>query len=126
MNPQYSTKLRSFFNDIEGQEFTAASQIYGRSSGLLSGPAAMRNPAEMPFAVDDVAWAAPGERIHYDVLANDLNQVYRGQQNSLSLAEVGQVTPRYAGSVATEAGRAVFTPSDGASSKILTTQPIPA
>ena len=113
MNPQYSTKLRSFFNDIEGQEFTAASQIYGRSSGLLSGPAAMRNPAEMPFAVDDVAWAAPGERIHYDVLANDLNQVYRGQQNSLSLAEVGQVTPRYAGSVATEAGRAVFTPSDG-------------
>ena len=111
MNPQYSTKLRSFFKDIEGQEFTAASQIYGRSSGRLSGPASMRNPAEMPFAVDDVAWAAPGERIHYDVLANDLKQVYRGQQNSLSLAEVGLVTPRYAGSVAIEAGRAVFTPS---------------
>ncbi len=113
MNPQYSTKLRSFFKDIEGQEFTAASQIYGRSSGRLSGPASMRNPAEMPFAVDDVAWAAPGERIHYDVLANDLKQVYRGQQNSLSLAEVGLVTPRYAGSVAIEAGRAVFTPSTG-------------
>ena len=113
MNPQYSTKLRSFFKDIEGEEFTAASQIYARSSGRLSGPAAMRNPAEMPFAVDDVAWAAPGERIYYNVLANDLKQVYRGQQNSLSLAEVGQVTPRYAGSVAIEAGRAVFTPSTG-------------
>jgi len=113
MNPQYSTKLRSFFKDIEGQEFTAASQVYSRASGRLSGPAAMRNPAEMPFAVDDVAWAAPGERIHYDVLANDLKQVYRGQKNSLSLAEVGQVTPRYAGSVAIEAGRAVFTPSTG-------------
>ena len=113
MNPQYSTKLRSFFKDIEGQEFTAASQIYSRSSGRLSGPAAMRNPAEMPFAMDDVAWAAPGERIHYDVLANDLKQVFRGQQNSLSLAEVGQVTPRYAGSVAIEDGKAVFTPSTG-------------
>jgi hypothetical protein len=73
----------------------------------------MRNPAEMPFAVDDVAWAAPGERIRYDVLANDLKQVYRGQENSLTLAEVGQVTPRYAGSVAIDEGRAVFTPSSG-------------
>ena len=113
MNSQYSTKLRSFFQDIEGQEFTAASQIYGRSSGRLAGPAAMRNPAEMPFAIDDVVWAAPGEQIHYDVLANDLKQVFRGEENSLSLAEVGLVTPRYAGSVAIEAGRAVFTPSTG-------------
>ena len=113
MNSQYSTKLRSFFEDVEGQEFTAASQIYGRSSGRLAGPAAMRNPAEMPFAIDDVVWAAPGEQIHYDVLANDLKQVFRGQENNLALAEVGQVTPRYAGSVAIEAGRAVFTPSTG-------------
>jgi hypothetical protein len=113
MNSQYSTKLRSFFKDIEGQEFTAASEIYSSARGRLSGPAAMRNPAEMPFAVDDVAWAAPGERIRYDVLANDLKQVFRGQENSLALAEVGQVTPRYAGSVAIEAGEAVFTPSTG-------------
>ena len=113
MNSQYSTKLRSFFKDIEGQEFTAASEIYSSARGLLSGPAAMRNPAEMPFAVDDVAWAAPGERIRYDVLANDLNHVFRGQENSLALAEVGQLTPRYAGTVAIEAGEAVFTPSTG-------------
>ncbi|GIT04760.1 MAG: hypothetical protein CM1200mP29_01710 [Verrucomicrobiota bacterium] len=73
----------------------------------------MRNPSEMPFSVDDVAWAAPGEQIRYDVLANDLKKVYRGQENSLALAEVGRVTPRYAGSVAVEEGQAVFTPSNG-------------
>ena len=113
MNAQYITEERSFFRDIEGQEFTAASQIYNRSSGRLAGPASMRNPSEMPFSVDDVAWAAPGEQIRYDVLANDLKKVYRGQENSLALAEVGRVTPRYAGSVAVEDGQAVFTPSNG-------------
>ena len=113
MNSQYTTEERSFFKDIDGQEFTAASQIYNRSSGALAGPASMRNPGEMPFSVDDVAWAAPGEQIIYDVLANDLKQVYRGQENSLTLAEVGRVTPRYAGSVAVEDDKAVFTPSNG-------------
>ena len=113
MNAQYTTEERSFFMDIEGEEFTAASQIYNRSSGRLAGPASMRNPGEMPFSVDDVAWAAPGEQVRYDVLANDLKEVYRGQENSLALAEVGRVTPRYAGSVAVEDGQAVFTPSNG-------------
>ncbi|MEC7812532.1 MAG: Ig-like domain-containing protein [Verrucomicrobiota bacterium] len=113
MNAQYTTEERSFFMDIEGEEFTAASQIYNRSSGRLVGPASMRNPGEMPFSVDDVAWAAPGEQVRYDVLANDLKEVYRGQENSLALAEVGRVTPRYAGSVAVEDGQAVFTPSNG-------------
>ena len=113
MNGQYTNEERSFFKDIEGQEYTAASQIYNRASGRLGGPAAMRNPDEMPFAVDDVAWAAPGERVRIDVLANDLKKVYRGQENSLTLAEVGRVTPRYAGSVAVEEGQAVFTPSSG-------------
>ena len=71
MNAQYSTKLRSFFTDIEGQEYTAAMQIYSQSSGRLDGPASMRNPGEMPFAQDNVAWGAPGEPIRCDVLAND-------------------------------------------------------
>ena len=44
-------------------------------------------------------------------LANDLKQVERGQENNLTLMEVGQVTPRYAGSVMVEDSRAVFTPS---------------
>jgi hypothetical protein len=113
MNGQYTTEERSFFKDIEGQEYTAAAQIHNRASGRLTGPAAMRNPDEMPFAVDDVAWAATGEQIRYDVLANDLKQVYRGQENNLTLAEVGRVTPRYAGSVAVGDGHAVFTPSTG-------------
>ncbi|MEE2947649.1 MAG: Ig-like domain-containing protein [Verrucomicrobiota bacterium] len=113
MNGQYTTEERSFFKDIEGQAYTAAAQIYNRASGRLTGPAAMRNPEEMPFAVDDVAWGAPGERIRFDVLANDQKQVYRGQENSLTLAEVGRVTPRYAGSVAVEQGKAVLTPSAG-------------
>ena len=73
----------------------------------------MRDPSEMPFANDDVAWGAVGEQIRYDVIANDLKQVERGRENNLSLAEVGQVTPRYAGSVAVEDGRAVFKPSSG-------------
>ena len=113
MNGQYTNEERSFFKDIEGQEYTAAAQIYNRASGRLSGPAVMRNPDEMPLAVDDVAWAAPGERIQLDVLANDQKQVYRGQENNLTLAEVGLVTPRYAGSVSVREGQAVFTPSTG-------------
>ena len=47
------------------------------------------------------------------LIANDLKQVERGRENNLSLAEVGPVIPRYAGSVAVEDGRAVFTPSSG-------------
>ena len=111
MNAQYTNEERSFFRDIEGQEFTAALEIYAQSRGRLAGPATMRNPDEMPFAVDDVAWASPGEQIRYDVLANDLKQVYRGQENGLTLTEVGQVMPRYAGAAAIEAGELVFTPS---------------
>lgn len=113
MNAQYNNATRTFFRDIEGQQITAAKQIHGRSAGRLSGPANMRDPAEMPFANDDVAWGAVGEQIRYDVIANDLKQVERGRENNLSLAEVGQVTPRYAGSVAVENGRALFTPSSG-------------
>ena len=113
MNAQYINDERSFFKDIEGQAFTAASQIYARSSSSLAGPSLMRNPEEMPFAVDDVVWAAPGERIRFDVLKNDLKQVYRGQENILSLAEVGRVVPRHAGSVAISDGQPLFTPSTG-------------
>ena len=111
MNAQYNNSTRTFFRDIEGQEITAAKQIHGRAAGRLSGTASMRNPAEMPFATDDVAWGAVDEQIRYDVLANDLKQVERGQENNLTLVEVGQVTPRYAGSVMVEDSRAVFTPS---------------
>ena len=113
MNAQYNNATRTFFRDIEGQQITAAKQIHGRAAGRLGGPANMRDPSEMPFANDDVAWGAVGEQIRYDVIANDLKQVERGRENNLSLAEVGQVTPRYAGSVAVEDGRAVFTPSSG-------------
>ena len=73
----------------------------------------MHDRAGRRSAVGGVAWDATGERIGYDVLANDLKQVHRGQENSLTLAEVGRVTPRYAGSVAVEDGRAVFMPSTG-------------
>ena len=113
MNAQYNNANRTFFRDIEGQQITAAKQIHGRAAGRLGGPANMRDPSEMPFANDDVAWGAVGEQIRYDVIANDLKQVERGRENNLSLAEVGQVTPRYAGSVAVEDGRAVFKPSSG-------------
>ena len=113
MNAQYNNATRTFFRDIEGQQITAAKQVHGRAADRLSGPASMRDPAEMPFANDDVAWGAIGEQIRYDVLANDLKQVERGRLNNIVLAEVGQVTPRYAGSVVVEEDRAVFTPSSG-------------
>ena len=113
MNAQYNNAMRTFFRDIEGQQITAAKQIHGRSAGRLSGPASMRDPAQMPFANDDVAWGAVGEQIRYDVIANDLKQVERGRVNNLSLTEVGQVTPRYAGSVSVGEGQVVFTPSSG-------------
>ena len=111
MNAQYNNSSRSFFKDLEGQQITAAKQIYDRSRNKLSGPAIMRNPAEMPFANDDVFWCAVGEEISCDILSNDMEQVYRGQENNLTLLEVGQVTPRYAGSVSFEDGLVVFRPS---------------
>ena len=39
----------------------------------------MRDPSEMPFANDDVAWGAVGEQIR-SVIANDLKQVERGKK----------------------------------------------
>ena len=111
MNAQYNNSTRSFFKDIEGQQITAAKQIHGQSSSRLSGPAIMRNPVEMPFANDDVVWCTIGEEIRCDILSNDMKQVYRGQKNNLTLAEVGQVTPRYAGSVSVENELVVFKPS---------------
>ena len=111
MNAQYNNSSRSFFEDIEGQSITAAKQIHDRSKNRLSGPAIMRNPVEMPFAKDDVVWCAIGEEIRCNILSNDLRQVYRGQLNNLTLAEVGQVTPRYAGSVSVENEFVVFKPS---------------
>ncbi|MEC7883006.1 MAG: Ig-like domain-containing protein [Verrucomicrobiota bacterium] len=111
MNAQYNNSTRSFFRDIEGQQITAVKQIHSRSSRLLNGPAIMRNPVEMPFANDDVMWCAMGEKVSHPLLSNDLKQVYRGQENNLTLLEVGQVAPRYAGSVIVEDGLAVFSPS---------------
>ncbi|MDP6891805.1 MAG: Ig-like domain-containing protein [Verrucomicrobiota bacterium] len=111
MNAQYNNSTRTFFKDIEGQQVTAAKQIHGQSSSRLSGPSIMRNPVEMPFANDDVVWCAMGEEIRCNILSNDMKQVYRGQKNNLTLAEVGQVTPRYAGSVSLEDEFVVFKPS---------------
>ena len=111
MNAQYNNSSRSFFKDIEGQQITAAKQIHDRSRNKLSGPAVMRNPEEIPFAKDDVIWCAMGDEIRSAVLSNDAKQVYRGEENILVLAEVGQVTPRYAGSVYVEDEFVVFRPS---------------
>lgn len=101
---------RDFFTDVIVGE-TAAMSIFRHASSRLPGQAVMRNPREIPFAVNDSASGGPGELIHIPVLDNDRTSVRYGLVNSLSIAEVSRILPPGAGTVDHTRNEVVFQPS---------------
>ena len=68
MNAQYNNANR-VFPRYRGAANHRGQADTRRAAGRLGGPANMRDPSEMLFANDDVAWGAVGEQIRYDVIA---------------------------------------------------------
>ena len=118
MNSNISNPTHTFFTIVSGT-YTAAKSIYDHMSAhptALSkqyGPAAMRNPEEMPFALDDAAIVtAVNTPVTFSPLANDLvSPSNTGAVNTLTLVETGMVYPPGAGSVAISGNDLVFTPA---------------
>jgi hypothetical protein len=98
--------------------YTAATDIFNYMSGpsrnFVYGPADLRNPLEMPFGVDDAVSTAVDTLVSFNPLVNDLRATpLFGQDNNLSLVEVGQVFPKAAGTATVSDDQIVFNPAAG-------------
>ena len=115
MNPSLITNNEDFFTTSQSGSYTAAKDIYNYmvNRSFVFGPAALRNPVEIPFGVDDSGSTDIATAVLLDVLANDKTSVPFGATNTLSLVEVGQVYPKSAGSAKVSNGQLEFTPAAG-------------
>jgi len=114
MNPSTNSS-RDFFRTVESG-FTAADDIYEDEAAfnLLSGAAPLRNPSEIPFAVDDQAVTTTNTPVVISPLTNDLIATPRGGINSgMSLEEVSAPHPLHSGSLELIGDDIRFTPSPG-------------
>ena len=118
MNSNVSNAGQDFFTvDIVIGGFTAAKSIYdymsvpGRS--FVYGPADLRHPEEIPFAIDDNISTPVDTAISFNPLINDQTSVLFGATNQLRLVEVGQVFPKSAGTASVVGGKITFTPASG-------------
>ena len=111
MNSSYIPGEHSFFNFAQTLR-TAASHIYSASKNDLEGPAALRNPEEIPFALHDFARTDPDLPVAISPLDNDLNIVPGGEINTeLSIAEIGPIFPIGSASVVLDGNTLTLTPS---------------
>ena len=93
MNASFIPGEHSFFAFAQTLR-TAASHIYSASQNDLEGPAPLRNPDEIPFALHDFARTDPDLPVTLQPLDNDLNAVPGGEINTeLSIAEIGPIFP---------------------------------
>jgi len=119
MNPSLRNNDEDFFKQSENGEYTGAMDIYNHmafnSSALskLYGPADLRHPEEMPFAITDEVSTPLDTPLTFDPMENDLHTVPYGQQNVLRLLEVGTVYPASAGTAEVDGALLTFTPSPG-------------
>jgi hypothetical protein len=92
---------------------TAAQEIYTYARDRLGTIApTLRNPNEMPFAINDFRQTPANTPVRFLPLQNDLASTPAGQINAaLSLEELSQVTPSHAGTVRHEQDAVVFKPS---------------
>ncbi|MDG2123838.1 MAG: M12 family metallo-peptidase, partial [Verrucomicrobiales bacterium] len=108
-----NTNGRSFYVD-QGGANSSAGVIYDASSNSLPGPATFRNPREIPFANDDIATTPENTPIAVDVLANDALNAPLGAANStLTLLELGTVSPPGAGTASISPSGIIFNPASG-------------
>ncbi|MEZ5329214.1 MAG: M12 family metallo-peptidase [Verrucomicrobiales bacterium] len=104
--------VRSFFADVVAGE-TSAESIYQYAASRLPGNALMRDPEQIPFGTNDTAASSINFPVTISPLNNDQTSVRNGAVNSLTLEEVGSVSPFSAGSAEIVGSDIRFTPSDG-------------
>ena len=110
MNASYIAGQNSFYTFSESQ-LTAAKHIYDASKNDLEGPAELRNPQEIPFALNDFARTDPDKAVTLSPLENDLSSVPGGQINTeLEIAETGPVFPIGSGTLEQDGNTLTFTP----------------
>ena len=111
MNASYLAGQNSFYTFSESQ-LTAAKHIYDASKNDLEGPAELRNPVEIPFALNDFARTDPDKEVTIYPLDNDLSSVPGGEINTeLEIAEIGPVFPIGSGTLVQEEDSLIFTPT---------------
>ncbi len=117
MNPSLISGNEDFFTYVSGQTYTAAKDIYNYMSssirGYVFGPADLRHPEEIPFGVDDSLSTPTGSAVIFDPLTNDLTKIANGTPNTLRLVEVGQVSPKSAGTARVVNDMVEFIPAPG-------------
>ena len=124
MNPSLLfSQPESFFNESEDGSFTAAKQIYDYMSpsnrAFVTGPADLRNPDEMPFAVDDFISTPTNTPVTFTPLQNDLQATpLFGITNNLRLVEAGQIFPKAAGSLTILDDEITFSPASGYTGRV--------
>ena len=111
MNASYLAGQNSFYTFSESQ-LTAAKHIYDASKNDLEGPAELRNPEEIPFALNDFARTDPDKAVILYPLNNDLSSVPGGEINTdLAIVETGPIFPIGAGTLVQDGDSLIFTPS---------------
>ena len=109
MNASWRRGARDFFKKIDGGE-TSAKKMYNHAKSRLLGTAPLRHPEQIPFAKNDFARTSKNKAVTIEPLGNDLTAVLNGQENRLSIAELGAVFPIGAGSASFSGGEVTFSP----------------
>ena len=119
MNSSRIAGNESFFTQSTAGSFTGAKDIHNymasSSNALLNqyGPAPLRDPAQIPFGIDDTVSTPAGTPVLLSPLANDQTSVLLGATNQLRLIETGSVFPLAAGSTRLVGSQIEFTPAPG-------------
>ena len=111
MNASYIAGEHTFYTFTEAK-VTAARHIYDGSKNDLEGPASLRHPEEIPFALNDFARTDPDKAVIIKPLENDLSSVPGGQINThLEIAETGPIFPIGSATLEQDGDQLILTPS---------------
>ena len=101
---------RTFFTNVSRNE-SAAKDIYDYSRNRLLGSTLLRHPEEIPFAQNDRITTSVNTPVTFAPLNNDDTAVLNGATNTLTLTELGAITPKGAGSAEIVGSDVLFTPA---------------
>ena len=107
-----NTFARSFYQTEADTGIVNAKTMYDSSRGDLPDGFRLRDPLEIPFAIDDTVDTPQDTAVTLSPLTNDLSNPLQGAANTtLTLVEVGSVSPPNAGSVTINGDELTFTPA---------------
>lgn len=104
--------VRTFFTDVQAGE-TSAEAIHRYAASRLAGTTLMRDPEQIPFASNDSVSTEINTPVLISPLTNDATSVRNGAENTVTLEEVGSVSPFSAGTLEILENDIRFTPADG-------------